>query len=608
MSRGRFGSFPCGSRCCKLLVDRWLLNTLSDLMLHLFGFARILAAAFSALLAMSIAATSVAQPYRTIDGTGNNAANTDWGSADSQLLRIAPSDYPDGTGDLIITTPTRPNARAISNALSAQGSVTNSAANLASGTWQWGQFLDHDIDISFGSISEPHMILAPANDPYGMAMIPMHRSESVACSGCAREQLNGITSYIDASNVYGSDSIRAAALRTGQGGRMRTSAGNLLPTSDMAGLENLFVDDGGNPEVMYVAGDARANEQLGLTAMHTLFVREHNRIADALAALPAYDSVADDETIYQKARAIVGAEMQAITYNEFLPMLLGDYAPQAADYDYNPNVNAGIANEFSTAMFRVGHTMLNENLLLATEQGNVIGQIPLREAFFTGANELASSPEYVDKLLMGLAAQTAQEIDTLIVDDVRNFLFAPQGGVGFDLAALNIERGRDHGLADYNTLRDAYAAVAATLPGLANIELGAANTFGDLDVDPATIAILESLYDSVDNIDPWVGALAENHVEGTSVGPLVLAALVDQFTRLRDGDSFFYMGDDYLWSDEVSAIVDFDELKLMDIVAWNTGMKNSPMNFFEAQPVPEPSAWFACVCLLGCGLAAGRQR
>jgi len=548
-----------------------------------------------------------AQPFRTIDGSGNNAVNTDWGTADSQLLRISPADYPDGTGDLIITPPTRPNARVISNALSSQTSVTNSAANLASGVWQWGQFLDHDIDITFGSISEPHMILAPANDPHGMAMIPMSRSESVACSGCARQQINGITSYIDASNVYGSDTLRAAALRSGQGGRMLTSAGNLLPTSDTPGLENLFVDDGGNPEVMFVAGDARANEQLGLTAMHTLFVREHNRIADALAALPQYDSVADDETIYLKARAIVGAEMQAITYNEFLPMLLGDYSPQAADYSYDPNVNAGIANEFSTAMFRVGHTMLNENLLLANEQGEVVGEIPLREAFFTGADEMSSSPAYVDKLLMGLATQTAQEIDTLIVDDVRNFLFAPQGGVGFDLAALNIERGRDHGLPDYNTLRDAYATVADNLAGFDYIELASADTFGDLDMDPATVAILESLYDSVDNIDPWVGALAENHVDGTSVGPLVLAALVDQFTRLRDGDSFFYMGDDYLWSDEVSPIVDFDDLKLMDIVGWNTQMKNSPMNFFEAQPVPEPSALIACACLLGCGFAVRRK-
>lgn len=563
---------------------------------------------FFATCSLVVFSPVVAQPFRTIDGTGNNALNPDWGTTDSQLLRMSPADYPDGVGDAFLSPPARPNARVISNTMSAQVGVNDSAAGLTSGVWQWGQFLDHDIDISFGNSSEPHVILAPADDPYGMSMIPMHRSESINCSGCVREQTNGITSFIDASNVYGSDAVRAAALRSGYGGRMRVSTGNLLPTSDTPGLEDLFVDNGGNPEVMFVAGDVRANEQLGLTAMHTLFVREHNRIAGALATRPEYDAVADDELIYLKARSIVGAQMQAITYNEFLPMLLGEFSPQATDYNYDPNVNAGIANEFSTAMFRVGHTMLNENLLLATEQGQVVGEVPLREAFFTGADELTSSSSYIDKLLMGLAVQTAQEIDTQIVDDVRNFLFAPQGGIGFDLAALNIERGRDHGLADYNTLRASYQAAMSGVAGFENIDLASADEFADLPMDSSTLASLQSLYDSVDNVDPWIGALAETHVDGTSVGPLVLAALVDQFTRLRDGDSYFYTGDSYFWSDEVSSIVDFDDLRLMDIISWNTDMKNSPMDFFQGRPVPEPASVLVALLLFGCGVACRRKR
>ena len=94
-------------------------------------------------------------------------------------------------------------------------------------------------------------------------------------------------------------------------------------------------------------------------------------------------------------------------------------------------------------------------------------------------------------------------------------------------------------------------------------------------------------------------ALAENHVDGTSMGSLLLAGLADQFTRIRDGDSYFYMGNDYLWSDEVAAIVDFDDLKLMDIVAWNTDMKNSPMDFFNAVPVPEPNSVILLAIALG---------
>ena len=87
---------------------------------------------------------------------------------------------------------------------------------------------------------------------------------------------------------------------------------------------------------MFLAGDVRANEQVGLLAFHTLFVREHNRLADKIVkkykrALPSGTSERD-EHIYQLARKIVGAELQAITYNEFLPALLGPMAPSMVKY------------------------------------------------------------------------------------------------------------------------------------------------------------------------------------------------------------------------------------------------------------------------------------
>ena len=148
------------------------------------------------------------------------------------------------------------------------------------------------------------------SDPMG-PMIPFSRSEydhgTGTSAGNPRQQMNSITSFIDASNVYGSDSARAAALRdTGNGGRMKTSAGDMLPYNTF-GLDNA----GGPSPTMYVAGDVRANEQTGLAAMHTLFVREHNRLA---GLLEENNPTWDDEALYQTARKIVGAQMQAITY------------------------------------------------------------------------------------------------------------------------------------------------------------------------------------------------------------------------------------------------------------------------------------------------------
>lgn len=543
-----------------------------------------------------VAGSVSAQPYRSIDGSGNNVLNSNWGQAGTAFVRLAPDSYPDGIGDVFLQSPEVPNAREVSNALFSQSSPIDSAHGMSSGVWQWGQFLDHDITFTPTNAADPHMIFGPEDDPHSMAMIPMNRSQVSSGPGELRQQTNAITAYIDGSNVYGSDQHTADALRSGVGGKLLTSAGNLLPTTDM--ITDVEMDHNSNPSTMFVAGDVRANEQLGLTAMHTLFMREHNRIAQALVDNGGYDPVADDDLIYLKTRSIVGAEMQAITFNEFLPSLLGEYAPQAADYAYDPNVNASIANEFSTALFRVGHTMLNENLLLAGEGGEVVGQIALRDAYFTGADTIASSPELVDKLLMGLATQTSQEIDTKVVDDVRNFLFAPQMGMGLDLASMNIERGRDHGLADYNTMLSTYESLMAGVPGFDQVDLTAALDFDDLNTSPEIIAQLETLYSSVSALDPWMMALAETHVDGTNVGPLVLAGLVDQFTRLRDGDSHFYMGNSYLWSDEVSEVVNFDNLVLMDIVAWNTDMKNSPMTFFHVTTVPEPGA----LALLGLGL------
>src|SRR5919202_4438537 len=119
---------------------------------------------------------------------------------------------------------------------------------------------------------------------------------------------------------------------------------------------------------LFAAGDVRANENIELTSLHTLFVREHNRIADAISrANPGLD----DETVYQMARARVIAEMQAITYNEWLPALLGPGALQPYR-GYDPTVNPGIANEFSTAAFRLGHSLLGNGVQFLGNDGRPV--------------------------------------------------------------------------------------------------------------------------------------------------------------------------------------------------------------------------------------------
>ncbi len=434
--------------------------------------------------------------FRTIDGLGNNVARPEQGAADIVLLRVSgDAAYPDGVGDVIVGMPgpggttDRENPRVISNLISAQADTLPNDRRMSDFVWQWGQFLDHDLD-SMETHPDNGAVPILVEDPDPLApVIPFTRSNFALDDQGVRQQLNEITAFIDGSNVYGSHDQRASALRTFSGGMLKTSPGDLLPYNE-DGLPNA----GGTSPDQFLAGDVRANEQVGLTAMHTLFVREHNRLARVLAER---DPSATDEQLYQLARKIVGAEIQIITYEEFLPTLLGSKAvPKYRGYD--PDVDASIVNEFSTAFYRVGHTMLSPQFLLLGERQRLEGVLPLRDAFFN-SDFLADDPANLDRLLRGLAAQPAQEIDNQIVDDVRNFLFGAPGDGGMDLAALNIQRGRDHGLPDYNSLRAAYG-----LPRVSG--------FDEICADPNIQLALQQLYGNVDNIDPWVGALAEDHV------------------------------------------------------------------------------------------------
>jgi peroxidase len=515
---------------------------------------------------------------RSYDGTGNNLLNPTWGVAGTDFLRIAPASYGDG-----VSSPAgagRPDPRTISNTIVAQtGSIPNNMG-LSDFVFQWGQFIDHDMDLTnLMSPVEDMSMTMPKGDPIfdptstGTAVMPFSRSQYDLATGLGpgnpRQQVNSITSFLDASQIYGSDAARAAALRTGVGGQLKTSAGDLLPLNTM-GLAN---GDNGDPahDQYYVAGDVRVNEQTGLTAIQTLFMREHNRQASILAAAnPTWT----DEQIYQQARKIVGAEIQSITYQGFLPALLGSNAP-GIQSTYKPTVSPAIANEFATALFRFGHSMLSTSLLRIQNDGSPApgGPLSLQDSFFQHQN--LSSPNQLDYILKGLAVDTQQEIDQHIVDGVRNFLFGePIPGGGEDLATLNIQRGRDHGLADYNSVRVAYG-----LPAVAS--------FAQITSNVTLQNQLKAMYGNVNNIDLWIGALSEDHVAGTDVGPLMLAGLLDQFTRLRDGDRLWFTNDSGLTSAELSQV---ENVTLAGIIEANTGLTNLQANVFLAA-VPEPAGW-----------------
>jgi hypothetical protein len=528
---------------------------------------------------------------RTFNGTGNNLTLANQGAATTPMIRFGYGAQFTNVEGGMINDNIRANARDISNAIFKQTHSVLSHRGLSDYIWAWGQFVGHDTDLvtsSNGAAVNGTAPIAINNplDPLGPQPIPFTRANygsttPIGAGGrggpiVTRSPINEVTSYIDASQVYGSSEDRANALRAA-GGKMLVGEHNLLPLNTL-GLEMENRSPLPN-SMMFVAGDIRANENPLLTSLQTVFLREHNRLVDIIAVQQPGST---DEERYQLARKLVGAEMQIITYREFLPALLGNgtSTPKAEGYVYSSNLNASVTNAFAHAAYRFGHSAVPSTMNLVDELGQDVGDLPLRSAFFN-PTLLMGDPGLVDDLLRGAARQKSQEIDTLIVDDLRNFLFGPPGAGGLDLAAINIQRGRDAGLPHYASLRNSHG-------------LAWTNNFGQITSDVELAARLSALYGgNVDNIDAWVGGLAEDHVPGASVGLFMKAVIESQFRRMRDGDRLFYLSNaaglytNKTINPEIAAIIDLDSLRLSDILRWNTDISTLQSNVFFAIPEPQ---------------------
>ena len=507
---------------------------------------------------------------RSIDGTCNNLRNGDWGSADIPLERALKADYAARNPFSGMVT-NRPNPRKISNEVFSQSRSIPSKKGLSSFVFTWAQFIDHDMGQSPRGNTKANIKL-PAGERNLTEAITFTRSKFFPGTGSynTAEQINELTSWIDGSQVYGSDRKRAKWLRTFKNGKLKTSKGNLLPYNTTNGEKGGRVDsnapkmdnDVGFRGTIFVAGDKRAGEQPGLTALHVLFVREHNRLCDVYRK----QGVHGDEKLYQLARKQVGAIIQAITYNEFLPALGVRLAPYRG---YNPNVKPDVLNVFANAAYRIGHTMVTEDLPVVGDDCTPLrDNLPLEEVFF---NPTFIANLGIEPFLKGLSVQVQEEFDAKIVDGLRNFLFnIPQlpGTFGLDLASLNIQRGRDHGLSDYNSYRAKFTGRRIS-------------RFNEINRSPVIWKKLEAVYNGkIHNIDPWVGMLAEEQMSSSNMGITMHNILREQFESVRDGDYYFYRNDPTIHRNDKSTL---DRLKLVDIIKRNTPLTSLQDNLFKAE-------------------------
>ncbi|XP_028413497.1 lactoperoxidase-like [Dendronephthya gigantea] len=496
--------------------------------------------------------------YRTIDGKCNNLNNPLFGSASTALTRFLPAQYfdLDGLNDPIglpgqVNVPDIPATfKVVRDFIVNQEKYQELNTQFSHMFMQYGQFLDHDLDLSpeiensdrcmntrcdgsKGDFVEPCYTILPLEPCY--RCIHFSRSATVCpIDGngriTKRQQINVNTAFVDGSQIYGSDEKLAKSLRDLKNGKglLRTGTrvqnfGDFLPDND---CRLTFPSDlcrllGG----CFLAGDGRTSEQMALACMHTLFLREHNRIAEELGRLnPSWNG----DKIYNETRKIVGAVLQKITYEDFLPIIIGDSLPTYNQYD--PSVNPGILNSFATAAFRFGHSLIRPTFDRLDKGFNPTGKpILLREMFF---NNTFIRKNDIDQLLLGLLGNESQIVDRKIANGILNHLFERPNSPGLNLAALNIQRGRDHGLPGYNAFRG-------------RCSLKNANSFQDTANEirnPRNRKLLSQLYkDDPDLADLWVAGLAEAPISGGTVGETFACIIREQMRRVRDGDRFFYM-------------------------------------------------------------------
>ncbi len=520
----------------------------------------------------------------SIDGSGLNSENPEWGAANTQMSRQSPRyPSPDGNNLTFWDRSDVPNPREVSNAVCHESIEHPDSRNLSDYVWLWGQFATHEMDHTTTQDGRTHDQLQPDT-----AHIPVHENDtwmgfpgglymrffrSVIVNGSddpdpsiQREHPNTITSWLDGSVVYGSDDARGDWLREYTGGKMKISdypEGDLLPQADYANDPTTpgMSFAGFNFTDSFVAGDGRANEHVALLAMHILFVREHNRLADEIAERnPDWG----DEEIFQYARHINIGFIQTITYYEFLPSLginLESYL------EYNSSINPTISNEFSIVAFRMGHSQIGSAMLRMNEDRTPLeeGHLTLREGFFdvTPITEEGG----IDPILRGLAYNIEPENDIYYSDDLRNQMFGPPGSGGLDLCAVDIQRGRDHGIPDFNTVRESYGLDRYT-------------NWSDISSDIEVQERLNSTYPDIDSVDAIIGMFAEDHVENSALGETMHYIIKDQFSRLRDGDRLHFESGN---SEIYELRSEIENTTLADIILRNTGIEHIQCDVFYAE-------------------------
>ncbi|XP_075882046.1 eosinophil peroxidase-like [Nelusetta ayraudi] len=567
--------------------------------------------------------TANTDKYRTLSGVCNNRNNTRWGSSNTPFTRWLPVEYQDRISlpkgwdpEKKVNKDILPLVREVSNRILNTTKMVNDPLYTHLVTI-FGQWTDHDLTFtphspvirSFSNgidcdksceRTEPCFpIDIPRDDlrfsQHSEECMPFFRSAAACGSGntghlfgasTVRQQMNSLTAFIDVGQVYGSDDARARRLRdlSNDKGLLRVNeeytdnGRELLPFTpmgaNMCATRGRISNDSNAQEVpCFLAGDERSNENIALTSLHTLMLREHNRLARALAELnPQWNG----ERTYQEARKIMGGYFQVLTFRDYLLHIVGpDFiARQLSTYPgYDESIDPSISNVFATAAYRFAHLMVQPFMFRLDEEYREHSDFPsvlLHTAFFTPWRVVFEGG--LDPILRGLVGRKAKlnTQEHMMSDELRDRLFKFSSELALDLASLNLQRGRDHGLPGYNTWRK-----FCRLSQPKNL-----NQLAKVLKNKNLAKNLLKLYRKPDNIDVWIGGVAEPFVRGGRVGPLFACLISTQFQRIRQGDRLWWEKEGVFTKQQRDSL---RHTSLARIICDNTGIAEVPKQPFQYQ-------------------------
>ncbi|KAI8910562.1 heme peroxidase [Powellomyces hirtus] len=500
--------------------------------------------------------------YQSFNGQGNNEDHPDWGAAGAIYLRKSPPMY----GDNVNASPGGKNWPNPRNVSQYAFSLTPYPYHMSISELlpMWGSVVHSDVTVTIRD-GEYFPIPVPAGDPIldpsatGTFVIPLLRTKYTGLK--PEEGLNGtqntrimrneFSAFIDASGLYGLDDATAAQVR-GANGTLKsvnyTVLGEAPPLHPATGFF-MFALEGGNAVPNF-------------SVYYILLLREHNRRARQLLAVnPTWTS----DKVFFEARRWVIAMVQRITMDYYYPLLLGVQAPPYRGY--NSSIDPGIDIAFTTCAMRYGHSAINQMIYRLDENGDPIpaGHQLLEEAFWS-SNVRSLLDVGIEPYIRGFATQPEQAVDGRYAPAVRNRLRFVKYPFVFDLIAVNIQRSREVGIADYNTLRETY-------------NLSRAATWADITSDVEVRTRLEQLYgNSMDNIDAYVGMVIEDKVGNAVIGPLSATIIKEQLERIRDGDPYWYENPGIFTPEELVEIK--ETMKPGNLVLSNTNITHFPENPF----------------------------